>query len=170
MNQGLAASMDLPGRELRMTAAWHPISMRISKFLHSCLLVEKDGSRILFDPGNFSFLEGTVKPEQFEGLAAVMLTHGHPDHADLAAISRIMTVNPSAEIVTNEQTAALLTEKGLQTTVFEAGKRQIAGFNVHAYPAQHAPILNLDPPQNTAYLLNEIFLNPGDSFSEDWPG
>jgi len=35
--------------------------MRVSKYLHSCLLIENDGGKILFDPGKFSFAEGLVK-------------------------------------------------------------------------------------------------------------
>lgn len=44
--------------------------MRISKYIHSCLLIEKGGDRILFDPDKFSYVEGLVKPEQFESLTA----------------------------------------------------------------------------------------------------
>ena len=44
--------------------------MRLTHFGHSCLLVELLGSRILFDPGNFS--SGF---ESLTGLDAILVTH-----------------------------------------------------------------------------------------------
>ncbi|MDQ6892288.1 MAG: hypothetical protein M3167_06365 [Acidobacteriota bacterium] len=34
--------------------------MRVSKYIHSCLLIESDGDRLLIDPGKFSFSDGRV--------------------------------------------------------------------------------------------------------------
>lgn len=34
--------------------------MKIMKYLHSCLIVETNGVRKLFDPGKFSFFESKV--------------------------------------------------------------------------------------------------------------
>jgi len=34
--------------------------MRITKYIHSCLLIENESDKILFDPGLFSFVEGKV--------------------------------------------------------------------------------------------------------------
>ncbi len=31
--------------------------MRVYKFIHSCLVVEEGGDKIVFDPGMFSFTE-----------------------------------------------------------------------------------------------------------------
>ena len=49
--------------------------MRLTRFGHSCLLVEEGGARVLLDPGSFS--EGF---ETLEGLTAVCVTHQHVDH------------------------------------------------------------------------------------------
>jgi ribonuclease BN (tRNA processing enzyme) len=57
-------------------------------------LIEKDRDKILFDPGKFSFVEGRVRPEQFQQLSAVILTHQHPDHVDDEALKQIMANNP----------------------------------------------------------------------------
>ena len=32
-------------------------AMRVYKFIHSCLVVEEGGDKIVFDPGMFSFTE-----------------------------------------------------------------------------------------------------------------
>jgi L-ascorbate metabolism protein UlaG (beta-lactamase superfamily) len=140
--------------------------MRISKYIHSCLLVEKEGDKILFDPGRFSFVEGLVTPQQFQNLSAVVLTHQHPDHIDEDALQIILTNNPSAIVLTNTEIQIRLVSKGIGTENFEAGRRALRSFTIAAFDAPHAPILDADPPQNTAYLIDDIFLHPGDSFAD----
>jgi len=56
--------------------------IKITKYIHSCLLFEKDGFKLLFDPGKFTFAEGLVSPEMFSDISAVIITHNHPDHLD----------------------------------------------------------------------------------------
>jgi L-ascorbate metabolism protein UlaG (beta-lactamase superfamily) len=50
--------------------------------------------------------------------------------------------------------------------LFEEGERTIGDFRVTAVAASHAPILGGEPPSNTAFLVNDMILNPGDSFSD----
>jgi L-ascorbate metabolism protein UlaG (beta-lactamase superfamily) len=140
--------------------------MRVSLFIHSCVLVEEAGSSILFDPGKFSFIEKLVRPEDFQGLTAVILTHGHPDHLDTDTLTVILAGNPGATVYANQETVAALAEKKIDATVFESGSRDVGAFRVRAAAAEHAPILGSKPPQNTAYLVDEVLLNPGDSFAE----
>ena len=59
--------------------------MRLTKFGHSCLLVEEGGARVLLDPGSFS--EGF---EELDGLTAVCLTHHHGDHLDAERVRRVL--------------------------------------------------------------------------------
>ena len=49
--------------------------MKITKFGHSCLLVEENGVRILFDPGSYSTAQNDVK-----NIDVVLITHEHSDH------------------------------------------------------------------------------------------
>ncbi len=139
--------------------------MRLSKFLHSCVLLEGNGSSILFDPGKFSFIEGLVLPGSFRNLSAILLTHGHPDHLDIDALSAIIAANPAATIYGNGETLADLGKSHIKAILFETGSRQVGGLNVQAIPAEHAPILGSPAPQNTAFLVDNLLLNPGDSFA-----
>ena len=139
--------------------------MRLTKFLHSCVLLEDTGGRLLFDPGKFSFVEARVRPEQFTGLTAIVLTHNHPDHLALDALAVILAGNPQAEVLGNSETVATLAANGISCTLLEEGTRSAGGFSLEALPAPHALILGSDPPANTAVRVNGTVLNPGDSFS-----
>lgn len=141
--------------------------MKITKFIHSCLLLENDTSKILFDPGKFSFAEGLVKPGQFRGLNSIILTHFHPDHIDIDALETIIANNPDVEVMANSEIHHKLAEEDIQSRVFERGTIQIDDFKLEAIDAPHEKLLADTIPQNTAYLVNNAFLHPGDSLSQN---
>jgi L-ascorbate metabolism protein UlaG (beta-lactamase superfamily) len=144
--------------------------MRIRKYIHSCLLVETKGARILFDPGKFSFLDGAVKAESFRDLSAVVLTHQHPDHMDDQSLKTIVKTNPSAAVLANMQIREQLGKSGIEVEVFESGTRQVGGCTLEAIGAEHAEILNAERPQNVAYVVDGRLLHPGDSFDHSLDG
>src|SRR5580765_7001516 len=101
--------------------------MRISKFIHSCLLVENGDDRILFGPGTFTFAGNAVPIETFDRIAAVVITHRHADHVDEAAVPRLLERNPSAVVFANADVRDLLAPRGVAVEVFEEGSRRIGG-------------------------------------------
>lgn len=141
--------------------------MRISKYVHSCLLVENGDGKILFDPGKFSFADDLVKPEQFRDLTAVIVTHYHPDHADPDAIKTILRHNPASAVLANAEIVRELATEAIPAEIFESGARSVGGFRITAHEAAHAPLLGAPSPRNTAYCIDELFLNPGDSLAAD---
>ncbi len=48
--------------------------VRITKFGHSCVRLSAGGSDVVIDPGGWS------EREALDGVAAVLVTHEHPDH------------------------------------------------------------------------------------------
>lgn len=52
--------------------------MKIIKFPHSCILIETQGKRILFDPGNINFKNEYI--EDWKKTDAIFITHRHGDH------------------------------------------------------------------------------------------
>lgn len=141
--------------------------MRISKYIHSCLLVENRDDKILFDPGKFSFIEGLIDPDQFEKLSAIILTHYHPDHVDEDALKTIVGNNSSAVVLASAEIQARLSEKGIAAEVFETGSRAVGSFDIAALEAPHPPILGEDPPpRNIAYVVDDVLLHPGDSLAD----
>lgn len=87
--------------------------MRITKYIHSCLVIEKGLDRILFDPGLFSFVEGKVKPSQFQNILAIVLTHCHPDHIDDESLKEIIKNNPNTAVLANSEIVRKLAEKNI---------------------------------------------------------
>ncbi len=138
--------------------------MRITKYIHSCLLLEEAGEKLLFDPGKFSFVEGLVKPDIFGDVSTIVVTHSHPDHVDIEILKQIVTQS-NATVVANSQVASKLQAQQIDVTVLESGVGQFGAFTLQAIPAQHAAILANELPHNTAFLVNGRVLNPGDSFN-----
>ena len=141
--------------------------MRITKYIHSCLVIEKGSDKILFDPGVFSFVEGKVKPDQFQSIQAIILTHNHPDHIAPDALKEIINNNPQATVLANSEIVGKLAEKDITAEVFETGQRSVAGFMLKAFDAPHEKILADELPQNTAYTIDDNILHPGDSLSKN---
>ena len=140
--------------------------MRITKYVHACLLLEKGADKILFDPGKFSFLQGKVKASRFENISAIILTHCHPDHIDDDALKQIIENNPQSSVLANTEIKNKLAEKDIKVEVLENGTRAVGNFSVEAFDAAHEKILADEIPQNTAYVVDDIFVHPGDSLAE----
>lgn len=83
--------------------------MKIRHLVHSCLLVETAGRRLLIDPGAFSTeavraLDTSVRA----GIDAVVITHQHPDHVDPALLAEILEAGSQALVLAEPETARML--------------------------------------------------------------
>ncbi|MBS1792454.1 MAG: MBL fold metallo-hydrolase [Acidobacteria bacterium] len=141
--------------------------MRITKYIHSCLLIEKDSDRLLFDPGNFTFLEGRFAPADFRDIRAVVVTHYHPDHLDDEALRVILENNPRALVLANRFIVDRLAAKDISAEVFESGERRVGDFLLKAFEAPQEKILADEIPPNTAFTIDDEILHPGDSLSRN---
>ena len=139
--------------------------MRISKYIHSCVLFEREGDKLLFDPGNYSFIENRVTPETFRDVSTVVITHSHPDHLALDPLKRILALS-GADVVTNGEVAAILHGEGIDATTIEEGTLTVGAFTLRAIPTPHEAILADTVPRHTAFLVDDRVLNCGDSFAD----
>lgn len=133
--------------------------MRITRYGHSCLLVEQDDARVLLDPGVFS-----TGFEQLEGLTAVLVTHQHPDHLDVARLEALLAANPDARLHLDEGSAAA--HAGLDAVVVRAGDVLELGVPVTVHGGSHA-VIHEDVPvvPNVGYLVDGRFFTPGDALT-----
>lgn len=91
--------------------------MKIRHLVHSCLLVEIAGRRLLIDPGGFSAeAVRALGPEVLAGIDAVLITHQHPDHLDRGLLEEVLDLATGAEVIAEPETAALLTEPAEDAT------------------------------------------------------
>ncbi len=70
--------------------------MKLTKFVHSCLLIEKDNTKILVDPGVYSWKSGLVSEEALSGITHVAVTHDHSDHLNQEFVEAVQKSSPSA--------------------------------------------------------------------------
>jgi L-ascorbate metabolism protein UlaG (beta-lactamase superfamily) len=75
--------------------------MIVQKFYHSCILLEENGRRLLFDPGTFSFMD-TLRPEDIGVVDVIILTHQHQDHYFPEALKKIISLGKTT-IFTHEE-------------------------------------------------------------------
>jgi L-ascorbate metabolism protein UlaG (beta-lactamase superfamily) len=136
--------------------------VRVTKFTHSCLRLDGDGVLVV-DPGGFS------ERAALAGADAVLITHEHPDHLDVDALSEAVAQHPGMRVYAHADVLPKLTALHDVVTVVDVGQEfTAAGFEVRAYGGRHA-IIYPDIPQiaNLGYLIADGQSNvyhPGDSF------
>ncbi len=135
-------------------------SMRLIKYSHSCVRLERDGAVLVIDPGSFS------ERAALDGVDAILITHEHVDHLDPDSVADALAKRPNMKIYTNGAVAKQLAELGDVVTVVESGQAfEAAGFGVRAYGGWHAVIHpDLDDIPNLGFLVEEKIYHPGDSF------
>ncbi len=134
--------------------------MKVTKFGHSCLLVEMDGARILLDPGVYSTAEDKVK-----GLDAILITHEHFDHLDIDLLKRVLEKNVHARIFTNKGAGSILRKEGITHELVEDGMQlDVKGVCVEVYGDLHAVLYRTVPRvPNTGYFIGGRLFYPGDA-------
>lgn len=129
--------------------------MRVTKYVHSCLLLEHEDKAVLIDPGNYSWPH--INVDLLPELDAVLITHSHADHFYPEAINQLRAKQPELPILSNAQVYKALAEAGIETTR--------SRFDwVEQEPAKH-PL----PPWGDVQITNTVFhvfgllTDPGDS-------
>lgn len=85
--------------------------MKIRHLVHSCLLVEVAGRRLLIDPGAFSAeAVRALGEELLAGIDAVLVTHQHPDHLERGLLAEVLALAADAPVLAEPETAAQLAE------------------------------------------------------------
>ncbi len=141
--------------------------MKITKIGHSCLIVEENETRVLVDPGTYTFTENANALEEMKDINAILITHEHPDHLDLEKFGNIIARNNNPHIYTNESVANLLKSKGIGSIVVDAGERFSVGeLDVRVVDCPHGLLPEgIATPKNVGFVFNEKLFHPGDCIS-----
>ncbi|MFD3540551.1 MBL fold metallo-hydrolase [Streptomyces sp. NPDC058662] len=136
--------------------------MKLTKRLHSCVQLEKDGRTLVIDPGAFS------EPDAGLGADALLVTHEHPDHFEEGRIRAALDANPAAALWTLRSVAERLAAAypGRVHTVGHGDTFTAAGFEVQAHGELHA-VIHPDLPRvtNVGYLVDGSLFHPGDALT-----
>lgn len=133
--------------------------MRLTKYTHACVRVERDGAALVIDPGSFS------EPAALDGADAVLVTHEHPDHLDVAMIAEAASRRPSLTVHIHPDVVPKLGELAARARPVNSGESfTAAGFQVRACGGQHA-VIHPDIPRisNLGFLIEGTVYHPGDS-------
>ncbi|MGK3649322.1 MBL fold metallo-hydrolase [Pseudarthrobacter enclensis] len=139
--------------------------MKLTKYTHACVRLEKDNRVLVIDPGNFSETE-----EALSGAEAVLVTHEHADHIDVDAVAGALRSDSGPALYAPAGVADRMRSEvpgaGERIHAVEPGTSfQVAGFDVRSFGGQHALIHPQIPVvANIGYLLDENLYHPGDSF------
>ena len=136
--------------------------MKITKYEHACMAVQKSGSPIIIDPGAF-----TTPLNDVTGVVAIVVTHEHADHWTPEQLRRILERNPDARIFGPGGVAAAVTDHDLTVeTVKNGDELQVGPFSLKFIGEKHAVIHESIPViDNVAVLIDDSFYYAGDSFT-----
>jgi L-ascorbate metabolism protein UlaG (beta-lactamase superfamily) len=135
--------------------------MELTKYTHSCVRLGDGDRALVIDPGEFSEVD-----EALSGVHAVLVTHEHPDHIAVDALTRAAATDPELRVWAPASVAAKLTDVGDRVTTVEPGDAVTAGgFDVRVVGGQHALIHRSVPVvANVGYVVDDAVYHPGDSF------
>lgn len=136
--------------------------MKLTKRLHSCVQLEKDGLTLVIDPGVFS------EPDAGLGADVLLVTHEHPDHFEEGRIRAALDANPGAALWTLRSVAQKLSAAypGRVHTVGHGDAFDAAGFAVRVHGELHA-VIHPDVPRitNVGFLVDGSLFHPGDALT-----
>jgi len=135
--------------------------MLLTKFGHSCVRLEKNGARLVIDPGIWA------GPDVLAEATAVLITHEHVDHFDEEAVRSALAADPGLRLWASESVAGQLAEFAGQVRAVHHGDTvNAAGFDVHVYGSEHALLDRAIPiVPNTGFGIDGEIFHPGDSFT-----
>ncbi|MGA5624418.1 MBL fold metallo-hydrolase [Streptomyces cellulosae] len=137
--------------------------MKLTKHAHACVSLEKDGTRLVVDPGTFT-------PDAAEAVAqadAVLITHEHFDHFDEQVVAAALEARPGLHVYGTAAVAAALGSHDGRVHVVAAGDTfRVGSVTVGVHGHLHARIHpDIPCPDNVGYLLDDGAVHhPGDAY------
>jgi L-ascorbate metabolism protein UlaG (beta-lactamase superfamily) len=136
--------------------------MKLTKHEHACVVLEKDGTSIVIDPGSFS----SGAAEIIAGADAILITHEHADHVNEAAVNAALAARPDLRVYAPAALGGIFAAHSDQFTAVAAGNSLAVGsFAVTVHGSKHA-VIHPDIPviPNVGYLIDGSLYHPGDAY------
>ncbi len=133
--------------------------MKLTKYQHACIVIEKDGTTVVVDPGTYS--HDFIIPSHVH---AIIITHEHPDHFDEKLVQQILAEHPKATIYAHESISGRFTNfTAVAAKVNEP--YTVGSMTLQFFGGAHANISESVPvPPNLGVLIDNRLYYPGDSF------
>jgi len=128
--------------------------MKITKYPQSAILLEIEDKRILIDPGKYCYDE-SFKPNNWEKIDILLLTHGHKDHCLPEAVE-IIFKNNKPVIIGSKWVGNILSEKNIPVEVLDIGQtKKIGDIFITAVMAKHGdhPNAHSSPKETIGFLI-----------------
>ena len=77
--------------------------MKLSRLIHSCLLIEDSRANVLIDPGNFSWQDEYVQIASLPKIDYILITHKHGDHLEPEFIKSVLESSPETIVISNRE-------------------------------------------------------------------
>ncbi|MGC5010833.1 MBL fold metallo-hydrolase [Streptosporangium sp. DT93] len=136
--------------------------MKITKFGHACVRLEKDGRALVIDPGAM-----TPEAEALTDVEAVLITHEHFDHFEPDRLRVAADADPGLVVYTCPGVARHLEWLGDRVHVAEEGDvLSIAGFEVVVVgDKHHFSHPDVPPVDNIGFIVDGEVFHPGDALT-----
>ena len=134
--------------------------MKITKFEHSCLLVEMpvpQNRTTLFDPGMMS--ETALDVSKIDYLDDIVITHSHVDHLSLNLMKQLVAKFPAVKITAPADVVDMLEKEAIA-----ASSDPSEGISFFDAPHEAVEPLFITPTQIGVHYLARL-THPGDSHS-----
>jgi L-ascorbate metabolism protein UlaG (beta-lactamase superfamily) len=131
--------------------------MWLTKYTHACVRLDDGARRLVIDPGEWS------EPEALDGVQAVLVTHEHVDHLDVARLRAARAADDALRIWASAGAAAALGDLDGVVTVEPGDTISAGGFEVAVVGGAHAEIYEgLPGCDNVGYVVAGVY-HPGDA-------
>jgi len=134
--------------------------MRLVKFGHACVRLERDGRVLVIDPGVYS------EAEACDGASHILITHEHADHVNPDHLAGALAANPALKVHAPASVVGQLGDLGGAVETVAVGQTfDAGGFTVEVVGGDHAEIYEgLPGCANVGYLVDDgAVYHPGDS-------
>ncbi len=133
--------------------------MRLTKFVHACVLAEDKDHVALFDPGEFAWQSGLFDINVLTKLDYILITHEHFDHFHEPFIDALIQKFPEVMFFSTSDVVRKLKAKGIQNALSLSHHDIVVQTLVH----ESMEPLALETPQNVALHYKTTITHPGDS-------